>query len=59
MKNQVKNDKLTIKKEDFINFLANATPEEVSDYIRKKGKPRKLINPMIFFGEDDNPDKMK
>ena len=38
-----------IKKEDFIDFLASASPEEVNKLILEKGKPRKLIAPMIFF----------
>lgn len=39
----------TIEKEDFIKFLASATPEEVNELILEKGKPPKLIEPMIFF----------
>ena len=38
-----------IERENFINFLASATPEEVSKMIAEKGKPRKLIEPMVFF----------
>ena len=57
MKKQSKNihDKPTIKKNDFIDFLASATPEEVSQYIREKGKKQKLVNPVFFFNrEEDN-----
>lgn len=38
-----------IDRENFINFLASATPEEVSRMIIEKGKPPKLIEPMVFF----------
>ena len=40
-----------IEKDDFITFLANASPEEVNKLIIEKGKPRKLIEPMVFFKE--------
>lgn len=48
MKDQ-KNKKMTIDKNDFIEFLANSSPEEVNKFILEKGKPRKLIEPMVFF----------
>lgn len=44
----------TIKKEDFIDFLASATPDEINALIRDKGKPPKLIEPMIFFKDRPN-----
>ena len=47
-------DKPTISKNNFIDFLASATPEEVSQYIREKGKKQKLINPVFFFDKEDN-----
>lgn len=47
MKVDKKTNKIT--KTNFIEFLANASPEEVNRYILEKGKPRKLIEPMIFF----------
>ena len=40
-----------INKDDFIHFLSNASPEEVNRLIIEKGKPRKLIEPMVFFKE--------
>lgn len=43
----------TIEKDDFIQFLASATPEEVNQYILEKGKPPKLIEPMIFFNKEN------
>lgn len=42
-----------IAKEDFIEFLVNATPEEINKMILEKGKPRKLIEPMIFFKKEE------
>ncbi len=48
MKNQ-KDKKMVISKDNFIDFLANSTPEEVNKFILEKGKPRKLIEPMVFF----------
>ena len=44
----------SITKDNFIEFLANATPEEVNQYIIEKGKPRKLVEPMIFFKDKEN-----
>lgn len=49
-----KKKSFTIEKEDFIEFLVNATPEEVNQYILEKGKPPKLIEPMIFFDKSKN-----
>lgn len=43
------NQKNKICKEDFITVLANMSPEEINKYIAEKGKPRKLIEPMIYF----------
>lgn len=56
----MKNDKsqsFKVAKDDFINFLASASPEEVSRYILEKGKPRKLIEPMIFFEDKKSESK--
>ena len=44
----------TITRDTFIKFLADATPEEVNRLIIEKGKPRKLIEPMIFFDNKPN-----
>lgn len=46
--------KPTIDKDNFIDFLANAKPEEINQYIREKGKPRKLIQPMFFFDKKED-----
>ena len=43
--------KPTISKQDFIKFLASATPEEINKYIAEKGKPGRLVEPIIFFDE--------
>lgn len=49
MKKSSKSQFSEISKENFINFLASSTPEEVSRYILEKGKPPKLIEPVVFF----------
>ena len=53
----MKKNKFKIDKDDFINFLATASPEEVNALIMEKGKPRKLISPIIFF--DDKKDNKR
>lgn len=50
----MKKTKFKIDKEDFIAFLASASPEEVNALIEEKGKPRKLIQPIIFFDSKEN-----
>lgn len=56
---KVKNNKPSISKDDFIKFLATSSPEEVTNYIVNKGKPPKLICPMIFLDrEDDKSNKL-
>lgn len=42
-----------IGKDDFIKFLSSATPDEVNRFVLEKGKPRKLIEPMIFFDKKE------
>lgn len=54
IKSTNKTEKPTIKKKDFIDFLASATPEEVNEYIREKGKPRKPVYPMFFFDNEED-----
>lgn len=46
--------KPSINKQDFIDFLANSTPEEINKYILEKGKPRKTIQPMFFFNKEND-----
>ena len=41
--------KPSIDKENFIEFLANATPEELNQRILEHGKPRKPYNPIYVF----------
>lgn len=48
-----KNNNYKMKKEDFIEFLSQATPEEINKYILEKGKPRKLIDPLVYFKKDE------
>ena len=43
-----------IEKDNFIEFLASASPEEINQYILDKGKPPRLIEPMIFFNKNEN-----
>lgn len=42
-----------VEREDFIYFLSKSTPEEIHKFILEKGKPRKLVEPMIFFKKED------
>ena len=51
---KVKNTKPSLSKDDFIKFLATSSPEEITNYIINKGKPPKLISPMIFLDRDDD-----
>lgn len=48
-----KSESFEIGRDDFINFLATSTPEEINKFIKEKGKPKKLIEPMIFFNKDN------
>lgn len=48
MKSKHQSPKYGIPKEDFIEFLASATPEEINNYIQEKGKPRKVFYPLIY-----------
>ena len=51
MKDNKNSKENKISKDSFISFLASATPEEINQYIAEKGKPGKLIDPMIMFDE--------
>lgn len=50
----MKKEQNKINKEDFINYLAQATPEELNKLIVEKGKPPKLIEPIFFFDKYKN-----
>lgn len=41
-------DKPRVAKEDFIEFLKAATPQDLNKLILEKGKPRKTHCPIIF-----------
>ena len=58
MKAKSKNTGFVISKENFIDFLASATPEEVNRYILEKGKPMKLFEPMVFFDRKNKKDEI-
>lgn len=49
MKNNKNSQEAQVSKDYFIKFLASATPEEINQYIAEKGKPGKLIDPMVMF----------
>lgn len=55
------NRKPYIQRDEFIQFLASCTPEDINNLIAEKGKPPKLIEPIIFFKdkEDSSKDKTK
>lgn len=44
-----KKTKPTISKEDFIEFLMQASPEDLNKLILEKGKPRKTYSPIYLF----------
>ena len=41
-----------MKKEDFIDLLKRDSPNEILEFIKKKGKKKKIIDALIFFNED-------
>ena len=49
-----------ISKEDFIEYLTHATPEELNELIDKKGKPRKPYYPFyVFRSKEVSKDEQK
>lgn len=38
-----------LSKEEFLEFLSSATPQELNELISNKGKERKLYNPFYQF----------
>lgn len=51
-KPDVKN--LDFTKDDFIEFMTTATPEEINELILNRGKPRKLYCPIYLFRNKSN-----
>ena len=43
-----------MQNEDFIALLHRATPNEILEFIKSKGKKRKSIDPLIFEDKCDN-----
>lgn len=56
-----KDKKPSISKENFIDFLSSATPEQINDLIVKKGKPPKIYTPLFIYKrpEDREPNKQE
>ena len=52
-----KNTKNKIDKDAFLKFLASSSPEEINQYILNKGKPPKLIEPLIYIERNDDKSK--
>lgn len=51
-----KESKPKVDKEDFIEFMIRATPQEINERILNRGKPAKLYCPFYFFRNTDrNP----
>lgn len=48
-----KSDGNTMTRGDFIAFLSSATPEEINKVILERGKPRKIIDPLIYYEKKD------
>lgn len=55
----MKNNSERISKDNFINFLATSSPEEINEFIQREGKPKKPIIPIIFFDDIKTGDKAK
>lgn len=56
MKKQ-KPNKPKVAKEDFIEFLSSATPQDLNQLILEKGKPRKTHCPIIFSKKKENQEE--
>jgi hypothetical protein len=41
-----------MNKEDFIEFISSVGPKELNDFIAQRGKPAKLMVPIIFFNDN-------
>jgi hypothetical protein len=51
-----KDKKPRISKENFIDFLSSATPEEINDLIVNKGKPPKRYTPLFIYKRPEDRD---
>lgn len=49
----MKKEKQKLAKENFIDFLAHATPEDINQLILEKGKPKKPYTPVFFFNNEN------
>ena len=51
-----KESKPKVEKEDFIDFLGRATPQEINERILNRGKPAKLYCPFyVFKNKEQDP----
>ena len=57
MSNNKNTKNKTIDKDAFLKFLASSSPEEINQYILNKGKPPKLIEPLIYIERNDDKSK--
>lgn len=48
------NDTRKVDKEDFLSFLASATPEDLNRLILEQGKPPKPWEPIYFYRDIDH-----
>ena len=57
MSNNTNTKNKTIDNDAFLKFLASSSPEEINQYILNKGKPPKLIEPLIYIERNDDKSK--
>ena len=49
-----KEKKPRISKENFIDFISSASPQEINELIISKGKPPKRYTPLFFFKKPED-----
>ena len=49
-----KQNKPRISKENFIDFLSSASPQELNDLIISQGKPPKSYTPIFFYKKPED-----
>lgn len=49
-----KEKKPSISKENFIDFLSSATPQDINELIVTRGKPPKRYSPLFFFKKPED-----